>query len=77
MPLINASAHHYYARGPDQAQHTYELKRRNETILNLDYRQAMGNELGSNSCGPEPLQKYLLRSAEEAEFSVRIVPVEW
>jgi beta-galactosidase/beta-glucuronidase len=71
MPLINASAHHYTPEDLTQAQHTYEMKRRNETILNLDYRH---NGLGSNSCGPEPLQEYLL-PAEEAEFSVRLCPL--
>ena len=71
MPLINVSAHHYTPEDLTKAEHTYELKRRNETILNLDYRQ---DGLGSNSCGPEPLAQYRLQP-EETQFSVRLCPL--
>jgi beta-galactosidase/beta-glucuronidase len=70
LPLINVSAHHYTTEDLTRAQHTYELKRRNETILNLDIEQ---NGLGSNSCGPAPLEKYLLQPIERT-FSVRLRP---
>ncbi len=70
MPVLEVSAHHYTAEDFTQAKHTHELVRRNETILNLDYRQA---PLGSNSCGPGPLPEYLLK-AEEVTFSMRLKP---
>ncbi len=70
MPLLEVSAHHYAAEDFARARHTHELVRRDETILNLDYRQA---PLGSNSCGPGPLPEYLLRP-EPAEFSIRLRP---
>ncbi len=71
MPLINVSVHHYTTDDLTRAQHTYELVRRPETILNLDAQQ---NGLGSNSCGPEPLEQYLLHPVE-MEFSIRLRPI--
>ena len=57
MPLLNVSVHHYSDQDLTQARHTYELKRCDETILNLDWSQS---GLGSNSCGPGPLDEYLI-----------------
>ncbi len=71
QPTLEVSAHHYTAEDFTEAKHTYDLVRRPETILNLDYRQA---PLGSNSCGPGPLEKYLLK-AEPLTFSVRLRPL--
>jgi hypothetical protein len=68
--LLNVSAHHYRPEDLDAARHTYELKRRDETILNLDYRQS---GLGSNSCGPGPLPQYII-APEEMSFTVRLRP---
>jgi hypothetical protein len=68
---LNVSVHHYTTEDFTNARHTYELVRRDETILNLDYAQA---PLGSASCGPGPLEKYLLK-AEPTEFSVRLRPL--
>jgi len=70
IPLLNVSVHHYTTEDFTKARHTYELVRRDETILNLDHAQA---PLGSASCGPGPLEKYLLK-AEPTEFSVRLRP---
>jgi beta-galactosidase/beta-glucuronidase len=70
MPQLEVSAHHYTAEDFTQATHEHELARRNETILNLDHRQA---PLGSNSCGPGPLPQYLLKP-EEVAFSLRLTP---
>jgi beta-galactosidase/beta-glucuronidase len=68
--LLNVSAHHYRTEDLAAARHTYELVRRDETILNLDYRQA---GLGSNSCGPGPLPEYLI-APEAMSFTVRLRP---
>ncbi|HEX7432787.1 MAG TPA: glycoside hydrolase family 2 TIM barrel-domain containing protein [Anaerolineaceae bacterium] len=70
MPLLNVSAHHYTTEDLTKALHTTDLKRRNETILNLDEVQC---GLGSNSCGPGPLEKYLI-DPKEISFSVRLKP---
>ncbi|UCH36618.1 MAG: DUF4981 domain-containing protein [Armatimonadota bacterium] len=68
MPLLEVSAHHYTTEDLTQARHTHELVRRDETILNLDHRQS---GLGSASCGPGPLPRYLVQ-AVETTFSVRL-----
>ena len=70
-PRLNVSVHHYTPEDLTRARHTFELTPRNETILNLDHAQA---PLGSASCGPGPLEKYLLRP-EKTSFSVRLRPI--
>jgi hypothetical protein len=70
QPLMEASVHHFTAEDFTRANHTHELAPRNETILNLDYRQG---GLGSNSCGPEPLPQYQLKP-EPVTFTVRLRP---
>ena len=56
----------------DRARHTCDLPQREEITLNLDWRH---NGLGSNSCGPEPLPRYLLRP-EPVSFGLRLAPLE-
>jgi hypothetical protein len=70
MPLLNASAHHFTTENLTQATHTYELKRREDITLNLDYRQS---GLGNASCGPGVLPQYLLEP-KEISFGVRLRP---
>jgi beta-galactosidase/beta-glucuronidase len=70
MPLLNVSVHHFTPEDFTAAKHTFDLCPRDETILHLDYRHG---GLGSNSCGPGPLEQYLLKP-EEMEFSVRLKP---
>lgn len=58
QPLMNISAHYYTAEDFDKALHTHELKKRDDITANIDYEHG---GLGSNSCGPRPLEKYLLQ----------------
>jgi hypothetical protein len=67
MPVLEVSAHHYTTEDFTRAQHTFDLVRRDETILNLDHRQC---GLGSASCGPGPLRQYLIEP-EQTSFAVR------
>lgn len=69
-PLLNVSAHYFTPEDFTAAKHTYELAERDEITLHLDYGH---NGLGSNSCGPGPLEKYLL-FPEECTFSVQLKP---
>ncbi|MEA3344858.1 MAG: glycoside hydrolase family 2 TIM barrel-domain containing protein [Chloroflexota bacterium] len=70
MPLLNVSVHHFTTEDLAQATHTYELKRRKDITLNLDYKQS---GLGNASCGPGVLEQYLLQP-QEMSFSVRLRP---
>ena len=54
------SVSHYTAQDLDSAYHTYDLHPRAEVILNLDYRQ---RGLGTESCGPGPLEHYKINQA--------------
>jgi hypothetical protein len=69
-PAMNCSAHHFSTENLSAARHTYELERRQEITLNLDYRQA---GLGSASCGPGTRPEYLL-PPEPVRYSVRLRP---
>jgi len=68
--LLEVSAHHFTPEDLTSARHPYELVRRPEIILHLDYGQS---GLGSASCGPGRLEKYRLRS-EEIRYCVRLRP---
>jgi len=69
--LIDVSVHHFTVEDLTNARHTYELKRREEITLNLDYAQC---GLGNASCGPGVLPQYLL-TPQPVEFAVRIEPL--
>jgi hypothetical protein len=69
-PWLNVSVHHFSTEDLTEATHTYELTRRNEVTLNLDYAQS---GLGNGSCGPGVLPQYLLQP-EEVRFSIRLRP---
>ncbi|MEM3545756.1 MAG: glycoside hydrolase family 2 TIM barrel-domain containing protein [Candidatus Bathyarchaeia archaeon] len=71
MPLIEVSAHHYTIEDFEKAKHTYELKRRDDITLNIDYKQS---GLGGGSCGPDTLPQYLVKP-EHAHFAVRLRPI--
>ncbi|MFD0714411.1 glycoside hydrolase family 2 TIM barrel-domain containing protein [Paenibacillus sp. GCM10027626] len=65
------NAAHYAPEDLTQASHSYELVKRKETIVHLDYKMS---GVGSNSCGPELLEPYRL-SEKEFEFGLTINPV--
>ncbi len=69
-PMMSFSALHYTPVDLDQANHPYELVRRTETILSVDMEHC---GLGGASCGPGPLDRYLLK-AEKATFRFSIRP---
>lgn len=62
---------HYTPEDLTDAGHPYELKKRKETVVNIDYKMS---GVGSNSCGPELLEKYRL-DEKEFEFGLTITPV--
>jgi beta-galactosidase len=69
--VLNTSAHHFTAHDLAQARHTYELTRREDITLNLDYAQS---GLGSASCGPGTLPQYLIQP-RAVRYSIRLRPV--
>ena len=69
-PHLNFSAHRYTMENLEEAKHTCDLIKQDFITLNLDYRH---NGLGTNSCGPGPLEKYLLH-AEPFRFTVSLKP---
>ena len=67
---LNFSALHYSPFDLEKANHPYELTKRPETILTIDVAH---NGLGGGSCGPPPMDRYLLK-AEKTEFHYTIRP---
>jgi beta-galactosidase/evolved beta-galactosidase subunit alpha len=68
--LFNFSAHHYSVTDLDQAQHTYELKKRDEIYVHLDYQQ---HGLGTASCGPDVQTAYEL-ATDPFAFQFKLTP---
>jgi hypothetical protein len=58
LPVFSFNAHDYSDMDLTLAEHTYELQRRESITLDIDYAQG---GLGSNSCGPGPLEQYQLK----------------
>jgi beta-galactosidase len=68
--LMNFSALHFTPVDLDRANHPYELTKRKQTILTVDLA---GCGLGNGSCGPPPLDRYLLKT-NKAVFNYTIKP---
>jgi beta-galactosidase/beta-glucuronidase len=71
QPNLEVSVSHYTADDLYRARHTHELSRRDEIILNLDYKQC---GLGGASCGPGTLPQYLVQPGSFS-FTVRLRPI--
>lgn len=71
QPPLEVSVSHYTAHDLYRALHTPDLIRRDETILNLDYKQC---GLGGASCGPGTLPPYLIQPGRFS-FSLRLRPI--
>lgn len=67
---FNFSAHRNSVEDFDLAQHTYDLKEKNENYIHIDYGQ---NGLGSRSCGPDVLPQHQLKT-EDFTFNFRLTP---
>lgn len=68
-PAIEFSASHFAAEDLYAAKHTTDLAPRPEVILNID---AAHRGLGTQSCGPDTLEKYrLLESRYRWDFVIR------
>ncbi|BBH23781.1 beta-galactosidase [Paenibacillus baekrokdamisoli] len=62
---------HFTSQDLTAAAHRYELSKRKETIVYLDYKMS---GVGSNSCGPDLLEHYRLNE-KEFQFELRIKPI--
>lgn len=65
------NASHYDDHDLDAAKHPYELTRRDETIVHIDYKN---NGIGSNSCGPELYKPYRF-DERQFTFGISFTPV--
>ena len=66
------NASHYTSEDLDKAKHSYQLRKRDETIVNIDYKN---NGIGSNSCGPILPKQYRFDELQFS-FAVCIMPCQ-
>ena len=71
MPFIESSAMHYTLENLSEAMNESQLKHIDNVVWNVDYKTY---PIGNRSCGPPPLDKYVLR-AEPMSFSFSIYPI--
>ena len=67
---MSFNASHFTGEELTEKGHNFELEECGSTVLCLDYKQ---NGIGSNSCGPEVIEKYRFNE-ENIDFTVRIIP---
>lgn len=70
-PHFSFHAGHYTPEDLSHASHPHRLHKRQETIVHFDYK--VGG-IGSNSCGPELLEKYAFNE-KQFQFQLRLLPV--
>ena len=70
-PDFSLNAAHYAPEDLTAAAHPHKLQKRKETIVNIDYKMS---GVGSNSCGPELLEKYRF-DEKEFEFKLKFMPI--
>ncbi len=73
MPAFTVSAHHFTTEDLTKAEHTYDLKRREDITLSLDHKH-MGVG-GDDSWTPWTVHKKYRVPAKETRFSIRMRPV--
>ncbi len=70
-----ATSSRYSSKDLTMAKHTCDLIERNEIFLSLDHAVC---GLGSASCGPRPLEKYILKPIETSfELHFKPISLEW
>jgi beta-galactosidase/beta-glucuronidase len=67
-PFFEISAHNYTVEDLSKARHTYDLKRRENITIAIDWKQS---GLGGASCGPETLVQHQIKP-EPVDFSIRL-----
>lgn len=75
-PELNFGVKDYETSELDKAGHRHELgkvRKSNYAVVSLDYGL---NGIGTNSCGPGPLEQYLLKPGEVREWSWRFERVD-
>jgi beta-galactosidase len=70
-PTVEVSAQYFTSEDLEKAKHTFELTRRKDVTLNIDYKQS---GLGGGSCGPDTLPQHLIQP-EPFHFSFRLRPL--
>jgi beta-galactosidase len=75
-PTLSVSARHYTKDDIDRAKYTWEIPKRGQTYLNLDWKQMGVGGIDSWSGNAWPMPQYRLDPAAPMSFKYRLSPVE-
>jgi beta-galactosidase len=75
MPLLSVGAKHFTKTDMEEAEYTFQMPRRPEVFLNLDFAQMGAGGVDSWSSHAFPLQPYRLPSDKAYSFKYRLTPV--
>ncbi|QKY70370.1 glycoside hydrolase family 2 TIM barrel-domain containing protein [Lentibacillus sp. CBA3610] len=73
LPLLEVNALHYTEKDLEDAAHPYEMDKKDDVYVNLNYHQ-MGLG-GDNSWGARPHSEYTLNADQSYSYSYRLQPV--
>ena len=74
-PLLSISARHYPKQEMERAAYTFQMQRKPEIFLNLDWRQMGAGGIDSWSRNAWPMEPYRIPSGEPYVFRYRLTPV--
>jgi beta-galactosidase len=75
-PTLSVSARHYTKADMDRAKYTWEMTRRDQTFLNLDWKQMGVGGIDSWSPNAWPLPAYRLDGSQPMSYRYRLTPIE-
>ena len=76
LPLLSVEARHASWRDVEQAAYTWQIARRPEVYLNLDFKQMGVGGIDSWSRAAHPMAPYRLPSNQPYSYSFRLRPIE-
>ncbi len=74
-PALGVSARHYSKDDMERAAYTFQMQRRPEVFLNLDWKQMGAGGIDSWSSNAYPMKPYRISSGEARAFRYRLTPV--
>ena len=75
-PALSVAARHYAKDDMDRARYTWQMPRRDQIFLNLDWRQMGVGGIDSWSPNAWPLPAYRVDASKPMSFKYRLTPVE-
>jgi beta-galactosidase len=75
-PTLSVAARHYSKADIERARYTWQMARRDQTYLNLDWKQMGVGGIDSWSPNAWPLPAYRLEASQPMTFKYRLTPIQ-